>query len=381
MYSIYQMKLHMVLVALVLACFQGNAQSKLAIGSVIQENQITDFNSQKLILIDFWATWCVPCIPAAHQLEVYQEQLKDEVYMIGISDENEYKIKRFVEQQDFKIAIYQDHNFYNVSKFDVQYRPYSVLLNAKGAVLWRGSPSELSVKKLRDFAAGERFYAYSLEDLFEKPGNTGVTPEFSGVDTLDVFAESMPDKTYENLFVKTDSRVYFEGDLIHLYSKLLGLPASNFETALDIKLKFGARANIWDYDKDRITAYLNNQFQLKIERKVQRVRSQELKIVDATLLWDTHQIDWGEDQINNYIIGEHRLEADNLSIKEICTLLSELKNKPFIYSGTDDKKYDWSFHYNYENLMKEELHDQFGIEVIEGEPTDVEIIAIKNSNS
>ena len=300
--------------------------------------------------------------------------------MIGISDENEFKIKRFLDQQDLRMAIYQDYKDFNVGKFDVSYRPYSVLLNAHGRMIWDGSPSELSVEKLRRLAERESYRSYKLEDIFDNRGGHSVSQEFSRIDTSAVFTETIQDKACENFLVESDSRVYFEGDLIYLYSKLLELPVSNLAISQEHKLRFSARSKIWDRDKDRIMAYLNNQFGLEIKRMLQSVESQELNVVDAALLWDTNQIDWGENQINNYIVGEQRLKADNLTIDEICKLLSELKNKVFVYEGSDSNKYDWNFHYKYENLMQEELLYHFGIEIASGRLRDIEMIEIKNSN-
>ena len=379
--NINPMKIRLLFLVLALASLKGYAQSKLKIGSIVQENQITEFRNQKLVLIDFWATWCAPCIPAARQLEVYQEQLKDEVYMIGISDERESIIKRFVEQQDLRMAIYQDHKEFNLKKFEVPYRPYSVVLTSEGELVWSGSPSKLSVDKLRKFASRQGHSVYRLEDLFDVKGQEEVNRAYSDIDTLAIFAQAIPDSSYENILVNSGSRVYYEGDLIHLYSKLIGMPASNMETSSDFKLRFAAKANLWDHEKDSIIAYLNDRFQLKMERKVERVQAQELKVVDESLLWDTDQIDWGDHPINPYIIGEQRLEADNLSISEICNLLSDLKEQSFIYNGEDDRKYDWSFHYNYDNLMRDELQYEFGIELVPGGNIDIEIIEIKNSNS
>jgi len=375
------MKTKLIAFVLVIAFIQGNAQSKLPVASIIQENQITDFKSQKLILIDFWATWCVPCIPAARQLEIYQEQLKEEVYMIGLSDENEYKIRRFLEKQDLRMAIYQDDNFYNVNKFDVQYRPYSVLLNAEGKMIWAGRPSDLNVEMLRNFADRQGNYVNGLGDIFEFRDHTLGSTGFSSIDTSAIFAESLPEGTSPNAWVKTDSRIYFEGSLDYLYSKILGLPVSSIKTEVSIKLRFGADAEIWADNKNLIIEYLNGRFNLIIERRIEKIQVKELKLVNRSLLWDTNQIDWGENQGNNYIIGDQRIEADNLSISEISVLLSELKNETFIYRGGDNKKYDWSFHYNFENLMKEELLYQFGIEIIPGVLADIEMVKIKNSNS
>lgn len=163
------------------------AQSKLEIGTVIQESQITKFNSQNLILIDFWATWCGPCIPAGEQLEIYQEQLKNDIYMIGISDENEFIIKRFVDAQGMKMAIYQDFNYFNIKKFDVKYRPFSVILNNRGKVVWSGSPSKLYIDFIKRLSRRESSRAYKLSDIFNYNFNK-LGDQFSEIDTLDIFS-------------------------------------------------------------------------------------------------------------------------------------------------------------------------------------------------
>src|SRR5580700_3646190 len=43
----------------------------------------------KVVLIDFWATWCGPCRKAIPELSAFQEKFKDDLVVIGVSDETE----------------------------------------------------------------------------------------------------------------------------------------------------------------------------------------------------------------------------------------------------------------------------------------------------
>ena len=49
----------------------------------------------KFILIDFWATWCGPCIKAIPDLNNYHSEFKDDLVVIGISDEPKKTVKKF----------------------------------------------------------------------------------------------------------------------------------------------------------------------------------------------------------------------------------------------------------------------------------------------
>lgn len=358
------------------------SQSKLDIGNVVQENKITDFKSQNLILLDFWATWCGPCIPATEQLEIYQKQLKDEVYMIAISYEENYVIHNFLKRKDINIAVFQDFNKYNVKKYNVSYWPFTVVLNNKGKVLWSGSPGNLSVEKLKSFHRKTQPLDYSLSDIFNfKATAKQLKNKNSSKDTIDLFLQPISDDALTEEFNKTKDRVFFQGSIKSLVSKLYSIPELNVNSEIEKYTTVRSDTHIWENDKQRILDSLSDQTNIIIEHKTITKDAHVVSVDNKELLWDMAQINWGEDATANYIIGDDRIKADNMSINEISNLLTSLKNVNYVYQGNDKKKYDWNFHYSYNNLMKGELLDQFGLNIGPLNSLEVKSIIIKKGNS
>ena len=93
----------------------------------------------KYVLIEFWATWCGPCRRSIPVLNEFHRKFKDELVVIGISDESEVDVRKL---EDPLIEYY--------SAIDTQARtkkglgvfgiPHVVLLEPDGYVVWEGFP-------------------------------------------------------------------------------------------------------------------------------------------------------------------------------------------------------------------------------------------------
>lgn len=93
----------------------------------------------KFVLIDFWATWCGPCRKAIPELNEFQKQFKDQLVVIGISNEMEEKVKAM---KDLVIEYTSAIDTKSVMKdvLEVKGIPHVILIDPQGIVRWEGFP-------------------------------------------------------------------------------------------------------------------------------------------------------------------------------------------------------------------------------------------------
>lgn len=332
-------------------------QNQLEFSAKVQDHKMVTFEHQKLILIDFWATWCKPCMPATEQLQILQESHGDKVYIFGVSDEPYSKISEYLKRYNIKLAIYQDYNKNSFSRFQVLSRPYSVLLNLEGKMLWEGHPSDLNSEILENaFANNKHLEVNSLDDIIHISDLT--IPIDSSHDKKE-YVEVLTNSQFRDNFKTIGDLVYFEGELQTFIQHLLKLPALQIQCDQTYYLRFKSSRSRFQNESDSIIKELGDLFQLNFSQTFRKVSGKELYLHSPGLLWDKDQIEWEEE--HSYLIMQSRIKGNNLSLNQFCRLLSDLKGEHFIYLGKDKKAYDWDLEYQFEQLMTLELKDSFGL--------------------
>lgn len=101
----------------------------------------------KLVLLDFWGTWCPPCIQSLpHIAELHRRYGSRGLEVIGIAYEEgsrEEQVERiqFVRQRQgvsYKLLLGAGEDCPVLTKLGVQKFPTLILLDSRGEILWRG---------------------------------------------------------------------------------------------------------------------------------------------------------------------------------------------------------------------------------------------------
>ncbi len=100
-----------------------------------EEINIQNLDS-KVIILNFWATWCEPCkeeMPSLNRLQANQKLKNLKIYPINIGKENLKKVKSFFTELDINnLEPYFDNPSTLAKTFSLRGLPTTILLNSKG---------------------------------------------------------------------------------------------------------------------------------------------------------------------------------------------------------------------------------------------------------
>ncbi len=101
-------KLVLSILLLLISCSVKNNREEVQFSFKTIDNSIIDISSfdGKVIVVDFWASWCSPCIKEIPHFIELQEKYKDNVLFIGLNvGENEIQIREFVKTMGINYVI------------------------------------------------------------------------------------------------------------------------------------------------------------------------------------------------------------------------------------------------------------------------------------
>jgi cytochrome c biogenesis protein CcmG, thiol:disulfide interchange protein DsbE len=94
----------------------------------------------KVVLIDFWATWCPPCRELVPELNELKKKFGSDLVIIGITDEPPKKVKAFLKKLPMDYSIGSDQSDKMYAAVGVTGIPHVLVITPDNIVRWQGLP-------------------------------------------------------------------------------------------------------------------------------------------------------------------------------------------------------------------------------------------------
>lgn len=116
--------------------------------------ELKDYEGQ-ILLLNFWATWCVPCIRELPDFQELQSKLENEDFSIlGINVmDSQKRVDRFIQDRKLTLPVAMDLKGDTYPRYKVQNFPTTIIIDKKGREIGRvvGIRSWASLESIRFF--------------------------------------------------------------------------------------------------------------------------------------------------------------------------------------------------------------------------------------
>jgi len=100
--------------------------------------QNIDFNTlqDKVVFINFWATWCPPCVAEMPSMQKVYDDYKDKVAFLFVTNENWGKVSKFYKKNGYDLPTYNQLTK-SPTLFESSSIPITFVVNKKGKIVIR----------------------------------------------------------------------------------------------------------------------------------------------------------------------------------------------------------------------------------------------------
>ena len=332
----------------------------------------------KVVVLEFWATWCAPCVAEIPHLNQLSEEFRDkQVQFISVTDEGEDVIAPFLKRQEMKSWIGLDTDRSAFEAYGVKGIPRTFLIDQKGIIAAALHPAGLSSGMIEKVIAGKKIERPKLP----KPKtveNEGTDPIFK----ISIAPTKKEGGQSSSKISKGYKQQEAESKTLHqILSMAYGVPTTRIigpETLLESRYEISVRLP-------------TNQFELLFQQAL--TASLQLRVFNQKKSVEVLVLTAGEDsaeKLKPTVMGSSgsMTRSGRGNIKTINGEISRLANslESVLERIVEDRtgiegKYDWEITYDEDDphSVLTVLEEQLGLQ-IRKEQREIEFLVVNDTD-
>jgi thiol-disulfide isomerase/thioredoxin len=174
--------------------------------------KLSDFRG-KLLLIDFWATWCSPCITMIPKMNALQKQFAGKIQFLPVTYQSRNELaafsKRYRQSENLLPEVFADRSL--SALFPYTYLPHYIWIDASGKILNITGFEAVTSENIQAALSGSKLTATTKKDVLNIPydpemplfsnGNGGDGRQIIGRSVFSNYVAGLPgsDMVYPNI--------------------------------------------------------------------------------------------------------------------------------------------------------------------------------------
>jgi len=302
--------------------------------------------TNKFVVIDFWATWCGPCIQSFPHLNSLADKYQGKIVFLAISDEQESTVRNFLQQSKladsnaFKNIIFglDTRSEINIG-FDVKFIPTYFLISPDNIIISTGNSADLNESYLDSVIT-----SYSSISVSKRP-TISIRPD--SVEKVSSIQITFQPGSTRALRIK-DNSLLIRDTLRHILPYLDGVRLANrirWEGTPKDMIEVNIYSGKTPVSTLKEAAYDMIMNSYGIHKKVvdEKRVVWTMKVKDKSKLQDSTTVSEDGVMKRNMQINDSIYQCDNFSLQELGRLIEGFYFPNIIYvDAMSNKVYDWN---------------------------------------
>ncbi|MEY8847289.1 redoxin domain-containing protein [Psychroserpens sp. XS_ASV72] len=343
-----------------------------------KEISLNDFKGKPVIL-EFWATWCGPCIPAMKKLDTLQKDFGDNIEIITVSNESNERLEKFIKSSKTSLRVVSDTTHSEFFKYKVI--PHSIIIDKNGIVRAITSPEKINKKVIENLLANNEIDLKLKDDFYIDPNlkveiiktisNSDYSIELKGYDQekrggfkplvdadgntngIEMWNTTIP-RLYQNLFdIASPSRIIFKDSL------------SEDDFPYEKEHQYNFSIQVSDENQKRWreigSRFLNENFDVNAKMGIESLECYVLKNVDNT-------IKQSDSESTEFMFMGTTLKTKKIKMSRLAEYLENFTPIPVLDKTNLNKEYD--IHLEWQAEDPKTIHSElkkYGLELVRAE--------------